>query len=166
MAAVVQDWNRLRQVRCWTSLTSISPGAQLVSENLYLIGNDAYALALPSAFGVEVSRDAPPPFVTVLYWARSNGAACRAAQGRIDADDGASGVPPKELWPGKEEPTYVGVRSVARKLGLRTLLERGTYASDGRFIHLVVSVAGLDFCFRENVVQPSDTPYAVGLRCK
>lgn len=165
MATITPDWDRLRALPCWTPLVEVSEAARSLGSNLYQLGEETYALALPEIYGSKAPKGQRAPFVTVVYWAASDGSARRAAGCDVDADDGGTGIPPVALWPSETPPTYGELTVVARQLGRGGIVERATYGNRGQFVHIVVAVNRHEYCFRKNVLRASDTPYAVSLRC-
>jgi hypothetical protein len=163
MATVNQaDWSRLSRVRAWTPLREITESVQPIHDDLYRVVDELYVLATPITRDLQ-EGDQRAPFVTMLFWAPSDGAARRAALNAIDVDDGAFGTPPSVLWTNSEPPTYSLLLRSAGALGEGGQAERATYAEDGRFVHKVIDTGSCRFYFRERVVHGAERPYAVGM---
>lgn len=157
MAAVTRtDWDRLLQLPGWTPLREV-PNPVLIAPTLYRLSEGAYVLA--QDYNRALEDDPGAPFVTELLWASSDGAARRAAMDDIDADDGASSVPPPSLWHKGNAPSYA---SVLREAGKQA--EYATYRLDDRFVHKVVDLGGSRFFFRSLQFDEEERPYAIAFQ--
>jgi hypothetical protein len=132
-----------------------------VRDDLYSLGEEAYVLALPHTY--DFRSDAPgAPFVTMLYWAPSLGAAQRAALNRVDLDDLAQGPVPDHFGVELGEVTYGSLRVSPRqrKSGLR---ERATYDASGRFVHKVIDLGDRQLLFRDLEISEAERAYAIAI---
>lgn len=163
MATVSEDnWAVLCRTPPWTPLRDLNGDAILVERNLYRVGRSAYAVAVPITQDL-VEGDPRAPFLTIIYWAPSDGAARRVALNRVDTDDGATGMPPQSLCVRVGVPTYSSILEAGRLNAKGGPTERATYASDGRFVHKVIDLENRRFCFRGVDVDDAETPYAIGV---
>lgn len=162
MAAVV-DWNLYRTVAWETPIRALAPHPTAIGPELYRIADEVYALAFPDRS--EGTLQGEPPFVSILYWAASDGAARRAAIRDVDSDDGAVSPPPAALWGEAGAPDYRSLRAYGRASRPGGILERASYRMDGRFIHGVLDLGATEYYFREPEIDDGAVPYAIALRC-
>lgn len=154
------DWKALRAVPAWTPLRDLGWQTTHVGSELYYLGDSTYVLAQPITRSLETGHP-DAPFVTMLFWATSHGAARRAALNQVDADDGATGAPPAVLCPTTDLPTYRALLEAARSHGKRRIIERATYAADGRFVHKLIDFLESQFYFRKVEIDPGEMPYVI-----
>ena len=163
MAAMNEgDWSKLCHLPAWIPICELDWDTTLVESDVYRIGEGAYALAQPITRDLR-EGDPRAPFLTVLYWAPSDGAVRRVALNHIDDDDGAEATPPRVLWMNAELPTYGVLLRAGRAHAEEGCTERATYAADGRFVHKVIDFGNRQFYFRQVDVNLSERPYAVGV---
>lgn len=95
------------------------------------------------------------PFVTSFYWAASVGAIRHCILQELEAFDGTSSLPPKELLSGS--------RGSYEELSVMTgASEVATYRSmDGAFVNKSISVGRFCYFFMGRDIDPYQTPYAV-----
>jgi hypothetical protein len=102
------------------------------------------------------------PIILGLLWATSKGAALRAFNSLIEADDGSAVQLPGYIFPAADVITYGALVSYLRSSDA-TCLESASYRVmlDGAFIHKSIQSRGCTFFFRGQSIDEQETPYAV-----
>jgi hypothetical protein len=122
----------------WTPLRELSIDTRKLSENVRKIEDCKYLVVVESDLAGNAEDG---PYVTMIAWAETDGAALRAIDGALEADARQSKTqePPIVLLPGEAASTYGVIIVRLKKLG-ESILESGEYriASDGAFLHKVV----------------------------
>lgn len=120
---------------------------------LYRIADDAFVLAMPAGR----AEDGRIPFS--FYWAASEGAALRAALGRLDADDDTTGDPPSEILLAPGLLTRSNLQTWVRANQPR-YTEEG-FAGFSPLRGAYVRLSQLVYHFRSIRWQPDERPYAI-----
>ena len=160
------DWEALKAIPCWTPLSSLEiEGVMPIADNLYCIGPEAYIFAHNDILRETKKRG---PYMTILLWADSDGAAKRAMLMDIESDKGSTGLlPPPEMLYAKNCITYGELKNHLKKIGILTpYIQTAGYriARDGAFVASSVSPNNWEFMYRNLKVKPSDTPFAIQFR--
>lgn len=157
------DWNRLTELRSWTPLTEVSSAAERVGDLLFRVGPMQYVIAVP--YNERFERTENAPFVTILLWAPTDGAAKRAKLMEIEADDLAVSPPPEVLLPKSASSTYGSIVQTLRKGG-SPVEEWADYrvAKDGAFVHRTLSAPPHAFHFRSREEDQGEPCYAINYR--
>lgn len=136
-----------------------------VAQDLYQIGNDQFALALPhNREFVEHLSDAP--FITIIYWAPDVEAAKKCAFRQPNHYENIDSLPPPELLDGTNG-MYKQICERAGALAANTAVERAVYSGKtGAFVHKFVAVGPLKFCFLKREIQAEEMPYAIEISLK
>ena len=161
-----EAWRRLCSVACWTPLSVVGVPCAPVRDTLYRCGEDAFVLAMP--YRADLVRDPDNgPFVTVVIWAVSEGAARRVCLLEREQDDDAPGAPPAAMLPPSCTPTYGCVLEAVRILGAAPV-ESASYrvASDGAFLYRSIAVGRWSYHFRGRDDDSGETPFVIQFRLK
>ena len=156
------DWERLKKTPCWTSIHDMPFKWSSVDEDLYKIADTCFLIAMPH--DRDCTPSSRPPHVTTVMWADSDGAARRALRGRIEADNERLGLtPPAALLLAPGVLTYGDIVAVFASRRHGDFEERAEYriATDGAFIHRVISARLLSFFFRSRKHDNDEAPYAI-----
>jgi hypothetical protein len=131
-----------------------------ISEGIYEYG-PAYVRAVPYFRDLTPS---PEPIITLIVWAASRGALERALCMNLEADDQATGVPPRELLLSPDSTTWAAIIANGRSKGL-TFMESAEYriANDGAFIHRKLESRHYRAYFRSRHDLPNEQPYAIAV---
>lgn len=155
--------DQLAHLRAWTPLRLVTESASAVDDGLFHVADGIFLIAQP--YNRRLIRDEQGPFVTMALWAPSAGAAKRAALGKLEEDDGASGEAPHWMSVGQQANTYRAIVECARRADLDRFGERAIYrvVPDGAFLHWVVALDNRSFLFRNLEPSADEAPYAVRL---
>jgi hypothetical protein len=163
MAAVT--WSEVLTLPAWPSLRTVAPDAVTVKNNLMRVGKEQFALV--TTHDRELRDDNPEaPFVTSIIWAPNENSALRCALHDIDVDDvNDTGKPPRELLPFDTPPTYAAITEAARTKRYGDHLEHAEYrigtSGKGEFVHKIVEVGRIGYCFRSSRARKTELPYAI-----
>ena len=150
-------------IRCWTPLASVPGTCEALGAGLFRVGPAQYLVALPSEEHTRAGRAGP--LVRIALWAPSDGAARRAFEMAVEADDSAQAAPPRALLLAGEPTTFGAVLEAARRVNDTPLVEWADYriATDGAFVHRTVCAHPLYFHFRQRAGH-HDPCYAIEYR--
>jgi hypothetical protein len=160
MSLATMSWKYLKALRCWTPLSEMTDSATPLGNGLYGIGQGQYLIAVPHNERME--RDEKGPFVTGLLWAETDGAAKRAKQMEVEADDSRhTSSPPADLLPGNAR-SYGEIIAALKRQG-QSFQEYAEYrvATDGAFVHRTVETGLYSFFFRKVEHDDLDPCYAI-----
>jgi hypothetical protein len=164
MASVT--WDEVLALPAWPSLSAIAPHAVLMKANLMKAGAHQYVVV--ASYDRELREGSPQaPFVTSAIWAPSDGAALRCGLQEVQEDDATSlsVEPPMELVPFGQIPTYAKITEAARTGRYGVYLEHAEYrvttSGGAEFVHKVVEVGRIGYCFRSSTKRDRELPYAV-----
>jgi|SRR5580704_19277816 hypothetical protein len=162
------DWNELKKIRRWTPLCEIPYISSRVGYKLFSLDEQAYLVAVSQNREFEVDRE---PYVTVIMWAESEGAARRSVLLEIERDvDRIPPVsPPVEMLLPSAALTYGELASELMHSGAsgRTTEHASYRLTDGKFQELVIDTAleagtgRFKFCFRNLRPDAWDVPYTI-----
>ena len=155
------NWSQLTNLPSWTPLTKVCDEAIKVGEDLYQIGDEQFAMALPH--NREFAEGLPDaPFVTVVYWAPDIEAAKKCAMRQESKYLSSGRKPPSELLDNTNG-TYEQISETADVPSLgNTAAEHAVYSGKtGQFVHKVVTVGPTTYCFLERKIRPDENPYAI-----
>jgi hypothetical protein len=157
------DWKRAKAIRCWTPIEEAVSTVIAVEDKLFQIGPTQYVICTP--YREDLVSVPGGHFVTVLYWATSEGAARRAVLHQIERDDRQAGMPPAELIPSPDATSYGEILDKLR-LGAVPFRESASYriATDGAFIDRRISTQTQSFHFRGRDDDDGETCYAIEYR--
>ena len=158
------NWNRLKELRCWTPLVQVSPSAERLGDGLFRLDPTQYVIAVP--YNEQFERTDRAPFVTILLWAETDGAAKRAKLMDIEADEKSHVTPPAELLLPGQSVAYGDIVKELRRGQHGTYQETASYriAKDGAFVDRNIATPILSFHFRKREDDPTDRCYAIQYR--
>jgi hypothetical protein len=161
------DWTHWMEFKAWTPLRDAKLQANLIAEGLYRIGPHAYAVVVEYNESLE-PKDPRAPFIALLMWAPSDGAAKRAALGVAELDDGVVGNPPPEIALGEANATYERMLRAKGPGAISPPVREATYRGkpDRNFVHRVINFGRLEFYFRGRDPDPNERAYAVKVKLK
>lgn len=138
----------------WTPLAQIQYQATEVSNSIYKIAPSTYIFTVPH--DREYRGEEHGPYATILAFAPSVGAVERSLNMAVDLDMGEAldfaDIPAFNLT----DFTYA---SLSKLFGV---FESTRYHGlTGQFIEVSLGWGPIELCFRNNAVQPTDTPYIV-----
>jgi hypothetical protein len=165
MAAIAtMDWNDLKRLRCWTPLANVSPSAEALGDRLFRLGPGQYVLAVP--YDKDFARSEGAPFVTIVLWSETNGAARRASLMEIEADEWKDVSPPPELLLPDGPTTYGDIARALKTGDHGAFQETASYriARDGAFVDRTIATPASTFHFRKRQDDPADRCYAIEYR--
>ena len=155
------NWSQLMDLQSWSPLTIVCDEAVKITEELYQIGDEQFAMALPH--NREFAEGLPDaPFVTVIYWAPDIEAAKKCALRQQTKYRSTGCKPPSELL-NKTNGTYEQICEAAHVTSLfNTTAERAVYSGKtGEFVHKIVTLGPTTYCFLEREIRPDEIPYAI-----
>lgn len=156
-----EGWPELLRLRLWTPLSEVDLHTLAISENVRKIKPTQYVFVVDSDLHGDETRT---PYITMIMWAGSDGAALRAADGDLEAD--TKSVPdvevPRILLPDRAFPEYESILKGLKTSG-EDVLESGEYriASDGAFIQRVIRGRRGTYCFRSPEDDATEKPFAI-----
>jgi hypothetical protein len=158
------NWNGLKELRCWTPLAEVSQSAERLGDLLFCIGPAQYVIAVPH--NEQFDRTEKAPFVTILLWAETDGAARRAKLMDVEADEKGHVAPPAELLLPGQSVAYGDIVKELRRGQHGTYQETASYriAKDGAFVDRNIATPVLTFHFRKREDDPTDPCYAIQYR--
>ena len=156
-------WMEMTSLPCWSPLSGLPAPPTLLAEGLYQWSENAFLLAMP--YGADLVRDpARGPFITIVAWAVSPGAARRVYLDEWEGDDGVTVAPPPFVLPPSCEPRYPILLERA-KAGRASALESASYRSpDGVFISKSISAVEWRYYFRSPHIESHEMPFVVERR--
>jgi hypothetical protein len=166
MALADASWQDLLDLRTWTPLRQTGIETTRLSENVRRVSRGKYLVVVESDLSGDVAGG---PYVTMVAWAETDGAALRAVDAALerDAEPDHDQMPPPELLP---EPTASGYATILSALKRRgeSVLESGEYriATDGAFLHKVIRATAATYYFRSPVEIGDEKPFAVTHRIR
>lgn len=156
-------WSELKQFASWTPLRQFPTPLHFLSDGLVMISDSSFFYVVP--YNRQFIKTPEAPYITLLIWAQSPGAALRAMDSQIEQDDGSTNCqPPPELLLSPDSVTYGSILRQARIRGDLSVLEHASYrsADDGAFIHRTISVGSeFEFHFRGRENDDGEKPYAI-----
>ena len=154
------NWELLKTYTNWSSLATLPFEWAQLNNELVTIGPHAYYFINP--LNQQFVVDAGSPYVTLLFWAQSDGAVRRAACREIGADDPSNdSFPPHEMLLRAGSQTYADILRDAKSGRFGRYSEHATYTSGGLFVHKTISLRSLQFHFRNVAIEAAEIPYAV-----
>jgi hypothetical protein len=158
------DWRSAKQCLPWCPLSDFPFEASLLSGGLLRVGSDAFVFTVP--YDQHLAKTPLAPYVTLLVWAPSEGAALRALESEIEKDDGVSGEPPPEMLFDPNAKTYAAIVRAAKQQYGGEFSEHASYriATDGAFIQKSVSAGPFEYCFRSPSRVGAEAPFAIKYR--
>lgn len=155
------DWRELKAFASWQPVRDLPGIVREVEDGLFQLEDTAFVFAVP--YEMDLASSTRGPLVTLAVWAESIGAARRALNGKVDADEMIPGSrPPDEMLLSPGHSTYAMILTDARAVGSRSgILEMASYGTNGAFIHAKIMARGFEFMFRDNRVPVDLQPYAI-----
>ena len=154
-------WRDLLRLREWMPLAAVPVETVGLSENVRKIEAGKYLVVVESNLVGEMAHG---PYVTMVAWAESDGAAVRAIDGALEADKERTEVtpPPDELLPEVGAAAYVPIIGALKKKG-EPVLESGEYriGSDGAFLHKVIRSSCAAYYFRSPEPLENEAPFSI-----
>src|SRR4051812_23867681 len=140
-------WSELKRFASWTPLRQFPTPLHFLSDGLAMISDCSFFYVVP--YNRQLIKTAEGPYITLLIWAQSPGAALRATESQIEKDDGSANFqPPPELLLSPDAATYGSILRQVPDRGDVSVMEHADYriAGDGAFVHRTISV-GYEFEF-------------------
>ena len=161
------DWDELKCIPSYAPLAELPYVRKQLDERLFQLREDIYLAAVPTNPIGERDRG---PYVTMVMWAESEGAAKRSFNGDVEADVSQpfSSPPAEILLPGAAL-TYGEIIAALKERGLyESSLRYAKYRmTDGIFINAIIDTQvdnggrRYRFCFRSPECEESAVPYAI-----
>jgi hypothetical protein len=138
----------------WTPLSQIPYQAIEVGDSIYTIAPSTYMFTVPH--DREYMGEEHGPYATILAFAPSAGAVERSLNMAVELDMG-------EALDFSDIPTFGLTDFTYASLSkLSGVFESARYHGlTGQFIEISLVWGPIEFCFRNNALQPTDTPYVV-----
>lgn len=176
MASKVSDsakkedlWSQLKRLPKWISISDIDLSYDMISPALFRVAPAAYVVAVDAPRGGRIKEDGP--FLSMIAWAESDGAAKRMVNFDIEGDQADAeqhSSPPEAML-------YHGCRTFGelirrlREKGLTNYVYNGSYriSTDGKFVFRQVSgkdLEGFRYYFRSPDDDYSEKPFAISYR--
>jgi hypothetical protein len=154
------DWVDIEKLPSWTPLRSICAAPLLMSDCLYQIGTNQYAIALP--VDSTLCEHLPGnPFVTVVYWATTADGARLCALRDESAIVDRRELPPAELLLGTSG-RYGELLGTEKCRRIGRTCEYALYSSKtGKLLYKVLECGDVKYCFLDNKVRNDEMPYAI-----
>jgi hypothetical protein len=156
-------WSELKRFASWTPLRQFPAPLHFLSDGLAMISDCSFFYVVP--YNRQLIKTPEAPYITLLIWAQSPGAALRAMDRQIAKDDGSTTFqPPPELLLSPDSATYGSILRQARVRGDVSVMEHASYriADDRAFIHRAISVGSeFEFYFRGRENDHGEKPYAI-----
>jgi hypothetical protein len=162
---VQNDWKTLLSLPKWCPLHETGLHVREVSDPLFVVGRGVY-LTL-NEFNFETNTNMGGPFITSVLWASSEGAAQRAINLNIEADEQTlCSVPPIELLPAPEAVNYGSIlHHFTDKDVDRLFMDHSSYrGTDGLFLTRVIDAHPFEYYFRSPEPEDSEVPFAISYR--
>lgn len=158
-------WEEMLRLRVWTPLLATALTAKYLSANVRKVGDQRYLFVVDSD---ATGDDKASPYITMVMWAETDGAALRAADGTLEADvELPLAIPAPILLPQGSSPEYGSILDGLRRRG-ENVLESAEYriASDGAFLHKAIQGDRGSYLFRRTDIVASEKPFAITLRLR
>ena len=161
-------WEALKAIPLWAPLSSLGiKGLSPIAEDLYRISPQIYLFAHHE---ILTEAKVPGPYVTILLWAESDGAAKRAMLQDLEADKDRSNLaPPAEMLYQTGCVTYRQLIAHLKHIGkFQPYTVTGSYRiiKGGDFTATHVNVDNWVFMFRSQKVKAEEPPFAIQFRLK
>lgn len=156
------QWEQLSRIKSWTPLKELPVKAKLVMDNLYQLSESSFVLTVESPH-ISGHKEEDGPFITVAGICANSGVAKRSMLHILDSDDGSQ----LEIIPSSilnyTDGTYGSLSELSIEFGGH---ETGSYSRipESKFVHKVIHVKGLEFCFRSNKDNDNEPVYAIRKR--
>jgi hypothetical protein len=163
----VMELEPLKKIKEWSSLNDIGLPYHNLGDVLYKLYSQIYVIAVP--YNKSFITDERIPYVTLLMWAQTDGAAKRSELMEIKADIKENNDnPPSEMLPPNGAETYGDIINELKKGYYGEFYEHADYriAKDGAFIQRVIETLEYKFCFRKNDNDNSEIPYVIIYKLK
>jgi hypothetical protein len=155
------NWAELMGFTDWKPLAQLPWPTTMLSDGLRQISSNAFVFVVP--YNRMLESDGDGPYITLLWWAQSPGAARRAADGILEADDGVDGeLPPGELLI-EGARSYGDLLTAVKRTCPSGSIESASYDTQGRFLHAQIWAANFKFYFRDQRTPADGLPFAISV---
>jgi hypothetical protein len=159
------SWDTLTSLRRWTPLRQVTKTTPVkLGDDLFKIDTGKYLVCVP--YKRDLTEGGGERFITSVLWARTDGAARRAALLQIEADQVIEGGPPPDLLLPGRPVSYGDIIRELKKDQTGEFGETASYrvATDGAFVHRSIVTESTSFHFRNPEHDDSEPCYAIEFR--
>jgi len=158
------DWNNLIAIKVWTPINKTGLELNLVAENLYEVGPQAYLSTRPhnKAYCTDEA-----PYVTRVYWAANKAAILKyTTRDSLAKAHEYMSEPPTVLLGGASG-TYENLRQLAIETRPDIPAERAVYSpTNGKFLHKIIELGNIEYYFEKLEVEDNEKPYVIAIGLK